>query len=211
MESSIITGLSSEPNALLPGILKVKRRSPSLLYQLLPNPSLREKCLTPVLERNASIQEFVLDNPLNSGIICGGIRDLDWISLFAIAVNEENADGGRVVTAPTNGAAGVIPSTLKYWLEFGRPRPFSKDYSEAAILDFLWTASAIGTLFKGGASLSAAEVGCQGEIGVASAMAAGGLAALLGGTPSHVLNAAEIAMEHHLGSNWIYLIYTSDV
>lgn len=118
---------------------------------------------------------------------------MDWVSLFAMAVNEENAAGGRVVTAPTNGAAGVLPSVLRYY------RDFCYDSSRAGMHEFLLTAAAIGGLFKLNASISGAEVGCQGEVGVASSMAAAGLAAALGATPLQIENAAEIAMEHHLG------------
>jgi L-serine dehydratase len=118
---------------------------------------------------------------------------LDWVNLFALAVNEENAAGGRVVTAPTNGAAGIIPSVLHYY------RRFIPGSTDAGIVDFLLTAGAIGILYKENASISGAEVGCQGEVGVACSMAAGGLAAVLGGTPEQVENAAEIGMEHHLG------------
>ncbi|NMM04052.1 L-serine ammonia-lyase [Paraburkholderia sp. RP-4-7] len=118
---------------------------------------------------------------------------LDWVSLFAIAVNEENAAGGRVVTAPTNGAAGIIPAVLHYFDRFHGPA------EPAVVCDFLLTAAAIGSLYKRNASISGAEVGCQGEVGVACSMAAAGLAAVQGGTPSQVEHAAEIAMEHHLG------------
>ena len=118
---------------------------------------------------------------------------MDWVSLYAIAVNEENAAGGRVVTAPTNGAAGVIPAVMHYCLDT------RNDFNEAAVADFLLTATGIGILFKEGASISAAEVGCQGEIGVACSMAAAGLASVMGGTPKQVANAAEIGMEHNLG------------
>ena len=118
---------------------------------------------------------------------------MDWVNLFALAVNEENAAGGRVVTAPTNGAAGIIPAVLHYYDRFvtgasaeGRRR-------------FLLTAGAIGILYKENASISGAEVGCQGEVGVACSMAAGALCEALGGTPAQVENAAEIGMEHHLG------------
>ncbi|MDR3497420.1 MAG: L-serine ammonia-lyase [Ancalomicrobiaceae bacterium] len=118
---------------------------------------------------------------------------IDYVSLYALAVNEENAGGGRVVTAPTNGAAGVIPATLRYY------RDFIPGANEEGIRTFLLTATAIGGLFKLNASISGAEVGCQGEVGVAASMAAGGLAAVMGGTNAQVENAAEIAMEHHLG------------
>ena len=118
---------------------------------------------------------------------------MDWISLFALAVNEENASGGRVVTAPTNGAAGIVPAVLRYIVEF------CPDWSDAKGREFLLAAAAIGGLIKRRASISGAEVGCQGEIGSAAAMAAAGLAAVLGGNTLQVENAAEIAMEHHLG------------
>ncbi|MEP6609774.1 MAG: L-serine ammonia-lyase, partial [Burkholderiaceae bacterium] len=118
---------------------------------------------------------------------------LDWVNLWALAVNEENAAGGRVVTAPTNGAAGIIPSVLHYYSRF------VGNASQTGVIEFLLTAGAIGILYKENASISGAEVGCQGEVGVACSMAAGGLAAVLGGTVEHVENAAEIGMEHHLG------------
>ncbi|MGA0531666.1 L-serine ammonia-lyase [Hansschlegelia sp. KR7-227] len=118
---------------------------------------------------------------------------VDWISLFALSVNEENASGGRVVTAPTNGAAGIIPAVLRYL------RDFCPGWSVERGRDFLLTAAAIGGLIKRRASISGAEVGCQGEVGSAAAMAAAGLTAALGGTAEQVENAAEIAMEHHLG------------
>jgi len=118
---------------------------------------------------------------------------MDWISTYAIAVNEENAAGGRVVTAPTNGAAGIVPAVLCYF------RDFCPDYSRGGACDFLLAATAIGSLIKKNASISGAEVGCQGEVGSAASMAAAGLAAGLGATPAQIENAAEIAMEHHLG------------
>lgn len=118
---------------------------------------------------------------------------LDHVSLFALAVNEENAAGGRVVTAPTNGAAGVVPAVLRYY------RDFWEGADTGGLHDFLLTAGAIGMLIKRNASISGAEVGCQGEVGAASAMAAAGLAAALGGSNEQIENAAEIAMEHHLG------------
>ena len=118
---------------------------------------------------------------------------MDFVSVYAMAVNEENAAGGRVVTAPTNGAAGVIPATLRYY------RDHCDGATPAGMADFLMTATAIGGLFKLNASISGAEVGCQGEVGVASSMAAAGLCAALGGSNAQIENAAEIAMEHHLG------------
>ncbi len=117
----------------------------------------------------------------------------DWISTYAMAVNEENAAGGQVVTAPTNGAAGVVPATLRYWLDH------VPDAAPSRVPDFLLTAAAIGGLIKFNASISGAECGCQAEVGSASAMAAAGLCAVMGGTPEQVENAAEIALEHHLG------------
>ncbi len=151
---------------ILPGGLEVKRRAPDILRQL--------------VER----QERALADPLTV---------IDWVNLWALAVNEENAAGGRVVTAPTNGAAGIVPAVLRYYERFA-PGACSRG-SE----DFLLTAAAIGSLFKENASISGAEVGCQGEVGVACSMAAAGLAAALGATPMQVENAAEIGMEHNLG------------
>ncbi|MBS0625368.1 MAG: L-serine ammonia-lyase [Verrucomicrobia bacterium] len=118
---------------------------------------------------------------------------MEWVSLFALAVNEENAAGSRVVTAPTNGSAGVIPAVLHY------ARKFTSAFNEESLVVFFLTATAMAILYKEGASLSAAEMGCQGEIGVSSSMAAAGLTAMLGGTNEQIENAAEIAMEHHLG------------
>jgi L-serine dehydratase len=118
---------------------------------------------------------------------------MEWITLYALAVNEENAAGGRVVTAPTNGAAGIIPAVLHYY------HRFVPGADDNGIINFLLTAAAIGILFKEGASISGAEVGCQGEVGSACAMASAGLAEVLGGTPRHVENAAEIGIEHNLG------------
>jgi L-serine dehydratase len=148
---------------VLPGSLKLKRRAHQMHQRL-------------------------TDKSSNSNL-----DTLDWLNLFAMATNEENAAGGRVVTAPTNGAAGVIPAVLAWYLKF-----HSKD-DEKAIIEFLATAAAIGLLYHRNASISAAEVGCQGEIGVACSMAAGGLTAVMGGTPMQVENAAEIGMEHNLG------------
>ena len=126
-------------------------------------------------------------------LITATLGALDWVNLYALAVNEENAGGGRVVTAPTNGAAGVIPAVLQYYMHF-QPGAGERD-----VVDFLLAAAAIGTLFKKNASISGAEVGCQGEVGSACAMAAGGLAEVMGGTPEQVENAAEIGLEHNLG------------
>ncbi|MFG0230498.1 L-serine ammonia-lyase [Achromobacter sp. 413638] len=150
----------------LPGPLRVKRRAPELRRQL-----------------RARSEESLRD-PLAM---------LDWVNLYAMAVNEENAAGGRVVTAPTNGAAGVIPAVLHYYARFV---PGAND---DGIVDFLLTAAAIGAIYKETASISGAEVGCQGEVGVACSMAAAALAAVMGGTPEQVENAAEIGMEHNLG------------
>ncbi|WP_405164127.1 L-serine ammonia-lyase [Nocardia sp. NBC_01499] len=148
---------------VLPGSLRVRRRAASLVERL-----------------NAEAEE---NDPL---------RAMEWVTLYAMAVNEENAAGGRVVTAPTNGAAGIIPAVLHYIQRF-----ITAD--EDSVVEFLLTAAAIGQLMKENASISGAEVGCQGEVGSACAMAAAGLAAVLGGTPAQIENAAEIGMEHNLG------------
>ena len=118
---------------------------------------------------------------------------MDWVNLYAIAVNEENAAGGKVVTAPTNGAAGIIPAVIKYFLNF------TESPSQDGIIKFFLTSATIGILYKMNASISGAEVGCQGEVGVACSMAAAGLVGALGGSNKEVENAAEIAMEHNLG------------
>ena len=153
----------------LPGPMRVRRRAAELHQQLSRSP------------------EAALRDPLSM---------LDWVNLYAMAVNEENAAGGRVVTAPTNGAAGVIPAVLHYYVNFLQgPIPANDD----GIATFLLTAGAIGLIYKENASLSGAEVGCQGEVGVACSMAAGALAAVMGGTPEQIENAAEIGMEHNLG------------
>ncbi|WP_206787275.1 L-serine ammonia-lyase [Amycolatopsis sp. MtRt-6] len=149
---------------VLPGGLKVPRRARALHEKLLA--------------------EDGADDPLYA---------MDWVSLYALAVNEENAAGGRVVTAPTNGAAGIIPAVLHYYQRFVRHS------SDDGIVTFLLTAGAIGSILKQTGSISGAEVGCQGEVGSASAMAAAGLTEVLGGTPAQVENAAEIGVEHHLG------------
>jgi len=121
------------------------------------------------------------------------LRAMEWVTLYALAVNEENAAGGRVVTAPTNGAAGIVPAVLHYY------RDFVDSYSDDGVVRFLLAAAAVGILFKENASISGAEVGCQGEVGSACSMAAAGLAEVLGGTPDQVENAAEIGIEHNLG------------
>jgi L-serine dehydratase len=150
----------------LPGGLKVKRRAPAIYGRLKADRFANERAAHEIM---------------------------DFISVFAIAVNEENAAGGRVVTAPTNGAAGVVPAVLRYY------RDFCVGASAHGVETFLLTATAIGALFKMNASISGAEVGCQGEVGVACSMAAAGLAAVLGGSNAQIENAAEIGMEHHLG------------
>ena len=151
---------------VLPGGFKIKRRAADLHHKLRSNP------------------EAALRDPL---------QVLDWVNLYALAVNEENAAGGRVVTAPTNGAAGIVPAVLHYYVRFVATS------TPSGVIDFLLTAAAIGMLYKENASISGAEVGCQGEVGVACSMAAAALCAVMGGTPEQVENAAEIGMEHHLG------------
>ena len=153
-------------DGVLPGGFKVRRRAKALREALVAQP------------------EQALRDPL---------QVLDWVNLYALAVNEENAAGGRVVTAPTNGAAGIVPAVLHYYARF------VPQATAAGIHDFLLTAAAIGILYKENASISGAEVGCQGEVGVACSMAAGALCAVMGGSPAQVENAAEIGMEHHLG------------
>ncbi|MEJ7139303.1 L-serine ammonia-lyase [Amphibiibacter pelophylacis] len=164
MQACVRRGCATE--GVLPGGFKVRRRAAELHRQLCAHP------------------EAALRDPL---------QVLDWVNLYALAVNEENAAGGRVVTAPTNGAAGIVPAVLHYATRFG---PM---INEAQVVDFLLTAAAIALLYKENASISGAEVGCQGEVGVACSMAAGALCAVMGGTPEQVENAAEIGMEHHLG------------
>ena len=172
MRECVQRGLSHQ--GTLPGPYQVQRRAPLLAAQL------RERA------------ERALADPLSV---------LDWINVYAFAVNEENAAGGRVVTAPTNGAAGVIPAVLHYCDRFilSNGRNADLDKRDDAVIDFLMNAAAIGMLYKLNASISGAEVGCQGEVGVACSMAAAGLAAVLGGSPEQVENAAEIGMEHNLG------------
>ncbi|MGV8969974.1 MAG: L-serine ammonia-lyase [Microbacteriaceae bacterium] len=142
------------------------------------------------VRRRAAVQRAQLD-AANDQI--DPLRAMEWVTLFALAVNEENAAGGRVVTAPTNGAAGIIPAVLSYYVRF------VPGAGDDGVVKFLLTAAAIGTLFKENASISGAEVGCQGEVGSACSMAAGALAEVLGGTPEQVENAAEIGIEHNLG------------
>ena len=164
MQACVRRGCENE--GVLPGGMKVRRRAAELYRKL------------------SSAPEASLRDPLTT---------LDWVNLYALAVNEENAAGGRVVTAPTNGAAGIIPAVLHYYYRF------VPGANEDGVVRFLLTAAAIGILFKMNASISGAEVGCQGEVGVACSMAAGALAEVLGGTPEQVENAAEIGMEHNLG------------
>jgi L-serine dehydratase len=164
MQDCVAHGIATD--GILPGGLKVKRRAPDLYGRLIANP------------------EAGLRDPLTA---------MDWVNLYALAVNEENAAGGRVVTAPTNGAAGIIPAVMHYY------HRFVPGANDDGIVRFLLTAGAIGVLYKENASISGAEVGCQGEVGSACSMAAGALAEVLGGTPEQVENAAEIAMEHNLG------------
>ncbi|NIF28731.1 L-serine ammonia-lyase [Pantoea sp. Tr-811] len=164
MQDCVEAGCRHE--GILPGGLKVKRRAPALYRQLSSHPE-------------ASLRD--------------ALSVLDWVNLYALAVNEENAHGGRVVTAPTNGAAGIVPAVLHYYMRF------IPGANEDGVVRFLLTAAAIGILYKENASISGAEVGCQGEVGVACSMAAGALCEVLGGTVQQVENAAEIGMEHNLG------------
>ena len=164
MQEVVDRGINNE--GVLPGGLNVERRSHKLYLQLTKKSDKKP------------------DDPLTI---------LDWVTLYALATNEENAAGGTVVTAPTNGAAGIIPAVLHYYMNF------VPDADEDGVVRFLLTAAAIGILYKKNASISGAEVGCQGEVGSACSMAAGALAEVLGGSPSQVENAAEIAMEHNLG------------
>ena len=164
MQNCVNSGCQNE--GILPGGMKVKRRAADLFRKLSNQP------------------EITRQDPLTT---------LDWVNLYALAVNEENAAGGRVVTAPTNGAAGIIPAVMHYYYHF------FPDADDDGIVRFLLTAGAIGILYKENASISGAEVGCQGEVGSACSMAAGALAEVLGATPEQVENAAEIGMEHNLG------------
>ncbi len=163
MKECVKRGFKQE--GILPGGLNVQRRAPALYRQL-----------------SASNADDIMP-----------VGQSDWVNLFALAVNEENAAGSRVVTAPTNGAAGIIPAVLHYYVKF------CQGANREGIIRFLLTAGAFATLYKKNASISGAEVGCQGEVGVACSMAAGALAEVLGGTPEQVENAAEIGMEHNLG------------
>jgi L-serine dehydratase len=163
MEACVERGCRA--SGVLPGGLGVPRRAPALF-------------------RDLSARGRPGGDPLAA---------MDWVNLWALAVNEENAAGGRVVTAPTNGAAGIVPAVLHYW------RKLVPGATDDGVVRFLLTAGAIGSLYKENASISGAEVGCQGEVGSACSMAAGALAEVLGGTPGQIENAAEIGMEHHLG------------
>ncbi|MBM3103857.1 L-serine ammonia-lyase [Pseudomonas sp. V1] len=165
MRECVDNGLRNE--GVLPGGLKVKRRAAKL---------------------HRSLQELGKPNVIGSTL-----GALEWVNLFALAVNEENAAGGRMVTAPTNGAAGIIPAVLHYYMKF------NPDACDSDVVDFLLSAAAVGILCKKNASISGAEVGCQGEVGSACSMAAAGLAEVLGATPMQLENAAEIALEHNLG------------
>ncbi|MDG9882495.1 L-serine ammonia-lyase [Pseudomonas sp. GD04058] len=165
MRECVANGLSNE--GILPGGLKVKRRAARL---------------------HRSLQELGKPNVIGSTLSA-----MEWVNLFALAVNEENAAGGRMVTAPTNGAAGIIPAVLHYYMKF------SPEARDDDVVDFLLAAASVGILCKKNASISGAEVGCQGEVGSACAMAAAGLADVLGATPEQLENAAEIALEHNLG------------
>jgi L-serine dehydratase len=164
MQACVERGCQTE--GVLPGGLQVKRRAPELYREL------------------SRQSQTALVDPLTV---------MDWVNVFALAVSEENAAGGQVVTAPTNGAAGIIPAVLHYY------HRFCPDATEEGVFRFLLTAGAIALLYKENASISGADVGCQGEVGVACSMAAGGLAEVLGGSPNQVENAAEIGMEHNLG------------
>lgn len=184
MAECIEAGCNTE--GILPGGLKVARRAPGLFRAL--------------GGRKGETVEEAVANPCGPGAWLGcendPLRAMEFVNLYALAVNEENAAGHRVVTAPTNGAAGVIPAVLGYLVNFC---PEGKEDSVAAVRNFLLASTAIGAIIKTNASIAGAEVGCQGEVGSASAMAAAGLASALGGTPPQVENAAEIAMEHSLG------------
>ena len=171
-----------QASGLLPGSLRIVRRAPKIFRQLTVRFPAKPQCPSDLLL--VQNQNHPFTDPL---------QQLDWVSLFALAVNEENAAGGKVVTAPTNGAAGVIPAVLAYYMLF------FPGANREGMHRFLKTAGAIGLLYKRNASLSAAEMGCQGEVGVACSMAAGGLAACMGGTIEQIENAAEIGMEHNLG------------
>ncbi|UKA76221.1 L-serine ammonia-lyase [Arthrobacter sp. FW306-07-I] len=184
MADCVQTSLKRE--GVLPGGLKVRRRAPDWYDRL------KKECARPGKDnQDLDFQDWDFHDPRYWQ---------EWVNLVALAVNEENASGGRVVTAPTNGAAGIIPAVLYYALHFapGMDKATKED-REDVVVRFLLAAGAVGVLYKEQASISGAEVGCQGEVGSASSMAAAGLAEVMGGTPAQVENAAEIAMEHNLG------------
>lgn len=176
MRECVDNGCSAE--GILPGGLKVKRRAPSLFRTLAASA--------------ASVDAAALTRPAVQPP-ADPLLAMEWVNLFALAVNEENAAGGRIVTAPTNGAAGIVPAVLHYYLKFV---PGAND---DGVVRFMLAAGAVGILFKTNASISGAEVGCQGEVGSACSMAAAGLCEVLGGTPAQVENAAEVGIEHNLG------------
>lgn len=180
MRECVENGCSAE--GILPGGLKVKRRAPSL-FRTLTESAASAAAATAEAATKPSLVQAPAD-PLLA---------MEWVNLFALAVNEENAAGGRIVTAPTNGAAGIVPSVLHYYVKFV---PGAND---DGVVRFLLTAAAVGILFKMNASISGAEVGCQGEVGSACSMAAAGLCEVLGGTAAQVENAAEVGIEHNLG------------
>ncbi|WP_336274993.1 L-serine ammonia-lyase [Vreelandella indica] len=166
MKACVVKGFEAE--GVLPGGLNVRRRAKAL-------------------------HQRMLESDDDDSLIASTMSAMDWVNLYALAVNEENAAGGRMVTAPTNGAAGIIPAVLHYYMQF------RKGANERDVVDFLLTAGAVGVLCKKNASISGAEVGCQGEVGSACAMAAAGFAELMGGSVGQVENAAEIGLEHNLG------------
>ncbi|KAI8866489.1 L-serine ammonia-lyase [Ramicandelaber brevisporus] len=195
MDMSIRNGCLAGDGELLPGSLRVRRRAPGLYKKLMRGmfgggSVSAAGTSPPYTSRNANLLQMLSPRRHQRRLV---LPALDYLSVYAIAVNEENAAGGRVVTAPTNGAAGVIPAVLKYYLEF------ISDDPERDIFEFLFTAAAVGMLYKRGASISAAEMGCQGEVGVACSMAAAAFTAVMGGSPAQVENAAEIGIEHNLG------------
>ncbi len=199
MQACVVRGCATE--GVLPGGFKVKRRAAELYRKLGGDPIAPPSRgrLGGGWSSDGSVE--VAGKPIPTPTLPLKGREfgddplivLDWVNLYALAVNEENAAGGRVVTAPTNGAAGIIPAVLHYYTRH------VANATEQGVIDFMLTAAAIGILYKKNASISGAEVGCQGEVGVACSMAAGALCAVLGGTPAQAENAAEIGMEHHLG------------
>ena len=190
MKACVERGCRTEGH--LPGGMKVRRRAPELFRSLTQRPEQAWVARPGDRVRPPSAEEV---SQARGGPALGSdpLTIIDWVNLYAMAVNEENAAGGRVVTAPTNGAAGIVPAVLHY---YDRVVPGA---GVQGVRDFILTAGAIGMLYKENASISCAEVGCQGEVGVACSMAAGALCAVMGGTPEQVENAAEIGMEHNLG------------